>query len=359
MTHLNIKTNFSRTTYRLAAAILALLNISYLLLTQTVNAENQNYAYLRLDRMATSQTTGGTVSVTTGATGSQTEADVQVTFPGSGTQGASSFGVNATAANWTTNVLNLPAGCTAWPSIQSQATSVSGATVTWTSGNLAASTTYCFNFSGTSTLSNPTSANPNLTGTIVTRETGPTVIDTTNYATAIVTNDQISVTATVPPIFSFSLSGNTDALGTLSNSSVTSSPTPRTLTIGTNAGNGFIAWVKDANAGLTSPTASDTINTSGSVDNACSAAYSAGTEFYGLDADETTDPQTNGAIDAEYNCSATTVGAFSTSFTELASSSGPSEGYVLTLNNRAASSTINKAATDYADTITVTGAGQF
>lgn len=348
----------TRTTWLMAAVLLVLANSLYLLVPAIVNAENINWTALRLDRMITSQATGGTVMLATGSTGSETEVDVQVTFPGSGTQGAASYGVNSTASNWTVTTSNLPAGCTAWPSIAT-ATAVSSATVTFPSGNLAATTTYCFNFSGTSTLTTPTSANSNLTGTIVTRASGPTVIDTSNYATASVSSDQITVDADVPATFNFALSGSTDDLGTLSTSAVTSSPTPRTVTIGTNASSGYLVWIKDTNAGLTSPTASDTINTSGTVDDACSAAYSAGNEFYGLDADETTDPQSNGAIDAEYNCSATTVGAYSTTFTELATGSGPTAGYVLTLNNRAAASTINEAATDYSDVLTITGAGQF
>ena len=348
----------ARSARLIIAALILLANAFNLLIPALVSAEDHASAALRLDRMQTSQSTGGTVVLTTGSTGSETEVDVQVTFPGTGTQSATSFGVNSTASNWTVTTTDLPAGCTAWPTITT-ASAVSSATVTFGSGNLAASTTYCFNFSGTTTLTTPTSANSDLTGTIVTRATGPTVIDTTNYATASVGSDQITVEADVPATFNFALSGSTDDLGTLSTSSVTSSPTPRTVTIGTNAASGYLVWIKDTNSGLTSSSASDTINTSGTVDDACSAAYSAGTEFYGLDADENADPQTNGSIDAEYNCTATTVGAYGTSFTELATGSGPTSGYVITLNHRAAAGSLNKAATDYNDVVTVTGAGQF
>lgn len=342
----------------IAAGFIVLANLAYLFFPALVHAEDHAWAALRLDRMQTSQTTGGTVMLRTGSTGSETEASVQVTFPGSGTQGAASFGVNSTFGNWTVTTTNLPAGCGAWTGINT-ATAVSGATVTFPSGNLAASTTYCFNFSGTNTLSTPTSNNSDLNGTIVTRTSTPTVIDTTTYATASVGGDQVTVSATVPATFNFALSGSTDNLGNLTTSSVNSSPTPRTVTIGTNASSGYIVWVKDTNAGLTSSTASDTIDTSGTVDDACSAAYSAGSEFYGLDADETSDPQTNGSIDLEYNCTSTTVGAYSTTYTEVATGSGATSGYVLTLNNRAAAGSLNKPATDYSDIVTLTGAGQF
>lgn len=339
---------FSRKVSLLAAIAILLINASYLILVQTAYAADFTNAYLRLDRMKASTTTGGTVCAKPATTG--TEIDVQVTFP-------SGFTVNTTAANWTVTTTNLPAGSSAWVGIGT-ATAVASQTVTFASGDVVVGTLYCFNFAAASTLTTSTAA-ADKTGVITTRATGPATIDTSEYATAVIADDQISVTATVAPSFSFTLSGTTDALGTLSQTAVTTSPTPRTITVATNGPNGFITWVKDANAGLTSPIVSDTINTSGTVDDACSGAYSAGSEFYGLDADETTDPQTNGSIDAEYNCTTTTVGAYSTTFTELATSTAATSGYVLTLNNRAAAGNLNKPATDYADTVTVSGAGNF
>lgn len=339
---------FTQKTSLLAAIAILLINASYLILVQTVHAAAFTNAYIRLDRMKASTTTGGTVCAKPATAG--TEIDVQVTFP-------SGFTVNTTATNWTVTTTNLPAGSSAWVGIGT-ATAVSSQTVTFASGDVVVGTLYCFNFAAASTLTTSTAA-ADKTGVITTRATGPATIDTSEYATAIIADDQIAVTATVAPSFSFTLSGTTDALSTLSQTAVTSSPTPRTITVATNGPNGFITWVKDSNAGLTSTVASDTINTSGTVDDACSAAYSAGSEFYGLDADETTDPQTNGSIDAEYNCTATTVGAYSTTFTELASGTAGTSGYVLTLNNRAAAGNLNKPATDYADTVTVSGAGNF
>lgn len=322
-----------------------LLAMAIPLIPQHANAVFTN-AYLKLDRMKASTATGGTVCAKPATVG--TEADVQVTFP-------TGFTVNGTAANWTVTTTPLPAGASAWLGIGT-ATAVASQTVTFPSTELTVATLYCFNFSGTTTLTNST-AGANKTGTITTRTGAAATIDTSNYATAVIANDQIVVSATVSATFSFALGDNADDFGTLSTSSVTSVTTTATIT--TNATNGYIAWIKDANAGLVSTLASDTINTSGTVDDACSGAYGAGSEFYGLDADETTDPETNGTIDPEYLCTATTVGAYDTAFTELATGSGPTSGYVVTLNNRAAASGINKAATDYADTITVVGAGNF
>lgn len=367
-----LTTKIKRSTALTAAALLLVFNASYLILSVTVYAENQLWAALRLDRMITSNSTnnGGTVMVRTGSTGTEIEASVQVTFPGNGTQGAASFGVNSTAANWTTTTTNLPAGCTAWPGIGT-ATAVSGATVTFPSTDLAATTTYCFNFAGTSTLSNPTSAGSGstLTGTIVTRTSAPANIDTTNYAVAIVTNDQITVTATVPATFNMAIGtcgSNTDALGNLSVSSVVSSGTACRITFTTNAPSGWIAWAKDAdsNLGLRSTINAYTIPGSSTLDDNCTGVdddITAGTEGYGVDSNIITDAGGGGTvtIDGDFNCGAGFVGDYDTNFTEIATSNGAANGDVIDLIHQAAISGLTPPATDYQDVVTVSGAGQF
>lgn len=308
-------------------------------------------AYLRLDRMKASTTTGGTVCAKPAT--AATEENVQVVFP-------TGFTVNATAANWTVTTTNLPSGATAWVGIAT-ATAVSGQTVTFASGELVVGTLYCFNFSGTTTLTNST-AGASKTGTITTRTITPTTIDTSPYATAVITDDQIAVTATVPSIFSFTLGGNTAALGTLS-SSTTTSATGVTLTIATNASAGWIAWVK--NVALTSVATGETITSPGTVDDTPSDLAS--TTGVVLDADITTDSSTgDGTVSqaagygAEYaGANTTSGGALSTILQPIARSNGTSDGDVLTLLVRAKVSAVQAAASDYADTITVVGAGRF
>lgn len=343
----------SRSAWLIAAGLILLVNAINLIVPLIVSAAPLTNAYIRLDRMKASTATTGVVAAKAATVG--TEAGVRVTFP-------AGFTVSTTLANWAVATTSLPAGCTAWPGIAAPTNAISGQSVDFVGGDLTVGTLYCFRWTNTAALTTST-ANPDKTGTITTCTTyatcSSTTLDTGNYATAVIAEDQITVTATVPATFSFTLSGTTDALGTLSTSAVTSSSPARTVTLATNASNGYIVWIMDSNAGLTSASASDTINTSGTVDDACSAAYSSGTEFYGLDADETNDPQANGTIDAEYNCTANTVGAYSTTFTELATGTGPTSGYVITLNNRAAAAAINKAATDYTDIVTVSGAGNF
>lgn len=319
----------------------------------TAQAANFQQAYLRLDRMKASTTTGGLVCAKPATTG--TEADVQVTFP-------TGFTVNATAANWTVTTANLPSGATAWVSIAT-ATAVSSQTVTFPSGDLVVGTLYCFNFSGTSTLTTGTAGNSK-TGTITTRTSGPATIDSSSYATAVITDDQIVVSATVPPIFTFALSGTTDSF-TADLSTTTTSTSGRTTTVATNAASGWIQWVKSTNAGLTSATTSETIATAGTVDD--SPSDLASVTGYVLDVNVTTDSGTgDGTVSqaagygAEYNGTNTTSGGtLSTTFQPMAASNGTTDGDVLTLIERAKISAVQAAATDYTDTLTIVAAGRF
>lgn len=310
-------------------------------------------AYLRLDRLTASTTTGGTVCVKVATTGS-TDATIRVSFP-------TGFTVNGTASNWTVTTTNLPAGASAMPGITT-ASSVSSQDVTFPISDISSGTTlYCFNFSGSSTLTNPTAGNDK-TGTIYVEASGPTTIDSGNYALSIISNDQIVVTATVPATFSLTLGSNSQALGTLSTGSV-SSGSGVAVTVATNAGNGWIGWVLSANAALDSATTGDSIATTGTVDDTPSS-LSAGTEGYVLDADLTTDSGTSGSgsvtIDAEYlGADTSSGGALSTTFTEFATADGPTDGDVITLIPRAAISGLTQAASDYTDTLTVVAAGHF
>ncbi len=320
---------------------------------QLAHAGNFQQVYIRLDRLKASTTTGGTVCAQPQTAG--TEADVQVTFP-------TGFTVNTTASNWTVTTTNLPSGATAWVSIGT-ATAVSSQTVTFPSGDLVVGTLYCFNFSGTSTLTTATAGNDK-TGTVTTRATGPSTIDSSGYALSIVSDDQIVVTATVPATFTFSLSGNTDTF-TSNLSTTTTSTSGQTVTISTNAASGWVAWVKSANAALNSASTGATIATAGSVDNAPTDLASA--TGYVLDVNITTDSGTGtGTVSqasnygAEYNGTNTTSGGtLSTSFQPIAASDGTTDGDVLTLIERAKISAVQAAATDYTDTLTVVAAGRF
>ncbi len=326
----------------LVAALSAVLNrASAASLTQT---------FVRFDRMKISTATTGTVCAKAATVA--TEASVQVTFP-------TGYTVSTTTGNWTVSTTNLawPTSAVAWPGIGT-ATAAAGQVVTFPSTDLTVGTLYCFNWTNTAALSVKSSATASNSGTITTRDSGPTTIDTASFSTASITDDQIAVSATVPQSFSFALSANSDALGTLGTGAVSSSPTPRTATVNTNAKNGWYVWAQDSSTGLNSASASATI---ASTTPGTNSTLSAGTEGYNTGVTQT---QTSGSgtitVAVPFVGGLTGKGGgLDTSLRTLASSNGTANNAVLTLTNNAAISATTSAASDYADTITVVGAGLF
>ncbi len=298
-------------------------------------------AYMRLDRLSTGADISGTICEETGTSG--TEAKIVITFP-------TGWTISNTAADWTTDTSNLPSGATPWVTIGTPATTAAGQVVTFSSGDLSTATLYCFNFTGAnSTLG---AAGTDKTGSFVTQTGANAPIDTTNFAQTVTSSggDQVSVTATVPATFSFSLSGSTIALGTLSTSAVTSGNV--VATVSTNARNGWLAWLK--HTGLTSTTASSTITTPGAYPTVSDLSSTTGLV---VDVDATTGAPT---IDAGFDgTNITSGGNPSTTFDQIASNSAPVSGNQITINARAKVAGTQPAATDYTDTLTITAAGNF
>jgi hypothetical protein len=319
---------------------------------------------VRLDRMkAATATTGRVCAKPSVANLASTEAFVEVTFP-------AGFTVSSTAGNWTVTTTNLDSGQTVWPGIGT-AVNVTGQTVRFPSTDLASSSTlYCFNWSGGTTLTNPSAAN-NLIGTVATRLTGPgAVIDQSGYALSVIADDQIAVTASVAASFTFALSANSAALGTLDPASTINSGTV-TGTVTTNALGGWTAWVRDANSsggnGALNSVAAGNYKIGGAAAVGTAArTLTNGTEDYGLGVTSTTHASGTGGTptaDAAYNSIASTkIGTLNpTVFSVLASNNGTSGGvgdtFVMIL--RSTISTLTPPASDYTDTITVVAAGTF
>lgn len=348
--HTNMKSQtLTRTNWAILAAVFSAVILTPLFISQLTQAASLQEVVMRFDRMKISTATTGTVCAKPASTA--TEADVQVTFPTGYTLGS--------AANFTVSTTNLawPTGGTAWPSITT-ATNVTGQVVTFPSGDLTAGTLYCFNWTNSAAVTTKSSATSSNLGSVATRTSVPATIDSGEYATATITDDQIVVTATVPSTFSFALSGNTDALGTLGTGAVSSSPTPRTATVNTNAKNGWMVWAKDSNTGLTSASASKTI---ASTTPGTNSTLSAGTEGYNTGV---TNSQVGGSgtitVATPFVGNATGKGGgLDTTLRSLASSNGTADTAVLTLTNNVAIAPTTAAATDYTDTITVVGAGLF
>jgi len=317
--------------------------------SQPAKAAALSQVFVRFDRMAINSPTTGTVCAK--PLTASTEAHVQVVFPTGYTLG--------TAANFTVDTTNTawPTGGTAWLGIGT-ASNVTSQTVTFPSTDLVVGTLYCFNWINSTAVTVKSSATSSNLGSVTTQDSGPATIDTAQFMTASISNDQIQVSATVPSAFSFALSGNTDALGTLSTGSVTTSPTPRTATVSTNAKNGWLVWAKDTSTGLTSATASSTI---ASTTPGSNSTLSAGTTGYNTGI-TTTQVGGTGTITVAAPFVGTSTGqggGLDTSMRTLASSTGTADTAVLTIKNNVAISATVPAASDYADTITVVGAGLF
>jgi hypothetical protein len=319
---------------------------------------------VRFDRMKQGTTTTGVVCATPSAGQlASTEGKVVVSFP-------TGFTVSTTTGDWTTNTTSngWPAGAVAWPSIGSTASAAAAQDVTFASGDLTSSSTlYCFNWTTAAALTQPGSANGSEVGNVATQTSGGSGIDSAQYATATVSDDSVLVTATVPPVFTFSLNNNTDALGTLSTSSVKVG-TATTATIGTNAKNGWTLWAKSANAngGLRSAAASYTIASTcnGGTQVGTNTTLSAGTEGYNTGVTGSSHAAGgSGAITVNtttFDGTATGQGGgLCGNFQTIATSNGTAVGDTVTTKNNVAISAATAAATDYTDTITYVGAGLF
>jgi hypothetical protein len=347
---------------------LLLVIVLPIIFSEKAEATNLTLALVRPDRLATSTATGGMVCAK--STTVDVETMVKVTFP-------TGFATVDTSANWVVDNAGIPADSTFWIGMTSGVTTASAATgqdVTFPSGDMVVGTLYCFHFTGTSTLTTHATPGNNYTGTITTQKAGPTDIDSSGYALSTVSNDQVVVTATVPATFSVAFgdgadpdsNANTDSF-TANLSTSTASTYGNTITIGTNAASGWVAWVKSANAALSSASTGASIATAGSVDNNDTDLAVDVTSGYVLDVDITT--QGSGGTGTvtqasnygqEYNgLNVTSGGTLSTAFQPVAASDGTTDGDVLTLIERARITAVQAAATDYTDTLTVVAAGRF
>jgi hypothetical protein len=343
------KTNMKKASFYSLSALLIIATILGGLLPGQAHAASLTQVMVRFDRLQVSTTTTGTVCAKTSNAG--TEASVQVTYPAGYTVGlAATFTVNTTNTNW-------PSGGTAWPGIAT-ATNVTSQVVTFPSTDLTISTLYCFNWTNAAAVTTTGSASTANTGTVATRNSVPAVLDSSSYVTDSLAGDSINVSASVPQTFTYAISNTADALGNLTSGSVNSSPTPRVLTINTNAGGGWVVWAQDANTGLKSNATGTTI---ASTTPGTNSTISGTTEGYNTGVTST---QTSGS--GSITVAAPFVGGTSgkgggvdTTLRTLASSNGTANNAQLTLTNNVTLSSLTPAAADYADTITLPAAAIF
>ncbi len=350
--HLNSKSSI----ISLSLYVALLISLIYPFLSPLKAGATVDTAFLRFDRHATGSAITGTACLETDTVG--TETNVVIVFP-------SDWTISQTPSNWTVTTTNLPVKPTtggaanAWPSIAT-ATSVNGLSVVFPAADLTVDTFYCFNFAGAS--STIGAAGNDKTGQLKTQGGAP-YVDSVDWATSVVSSgaDQITVTASVSASMTFSLSGNTAALGNIS-SGTTTAASGITETVSTNARNGWVSWaISGTNGGggvgaLHSTIANADIDSPGSHDGTPETLSSSG--GYILDVDTGSGSPT---IAAEYNGgSADTGGHISQGqFRQIAHTTAPANANTVSLVVKARSSATTPAAADYTDTLTVVAAGSF
>ena len=327
-------------------------------------------AFLRLDNLTA--TTFTTARVCFQPTTTSAIHTIVVVFP---TTNGTDYVIDSTASDWGLDTTNLDSGQTAVTNLPANPT-VSGKQVTVTlSADLtpSASNLYCFNFNkqaGTGIIKTSSAgANETTQGTITTNTSAPAVINQTTYSESIISNNQVVVSATVPPSFTFVLNGNTDGFASnLSTGSVNTSNGGRTITITTNAAGGWIIWAQDLNSSsgkgaLQSATAGNYKIPGSASPGTASAIFTAGAENYGLAATINTDAAGGGTVslDGAYDGSTSNFAGTldPTRFRPIASANGTANGDIINVKELVTIAGQTPAASDYTDTISYVGAGQF
>jgi hypothetical protein len=226
----------------------------------------------------------------------------------------------------------------------------SGSTITISSITaLSATTNYCTELTSTTAVTNPGAGIYSVTITAGSdSQTG--AVDVLSSG-----GNAYTITGTIAPTFTMSLSGTTDTFtGNLASGSTTTS-TGIITTINTNAASGWFVWAEDSQAGLHSTTAATTIPTvtTGSNHTMNSGGTGPGNNAYAIAA------LSSNTGNYAYNAGTTGGGLSSSAFNEIATSASAANGVTFTTKELANISATAPPATDYTDTITLIGAGSF
>lgn len=339
--------------------IASVLLLSFLM-PAVASATQLSQVSVSLGRLGSSASTGNDLLVTFRLNTTPTNVgQIVVTFPAgftiaTGTPAVSTTGFPATPASITAPPGTLAATATAG----SRTIVLTGLT----SASLDNTTLYGFKIPA-GTITNPASVGQ-YEITVASQTSGGSPIDLT-YAEVYITGsnqDQIVENASVAPNFNFSLSANTDTVPKVDSSTIQTS-SGVTMTVGTNSPLGYTAYVKSANAALTSATSPGTPITTGTFD-ATPDALAAGTTNYGFV------PSTGAACstctgslsyDAEYSIGdGTHAGAFNgTNFASFVSRSGYTNADQVILKVRDTVANTIGYANDYTDTLTIVAAGNY
>jgi len=215
---------------------------------------------------------------------------------------------------------------------------------------LSATTEYCTVLTSTSAVTNPGSG-----GVYSALITVGSDSQTASFDVLSSGANAYSITGTVTPAFTMSLSGSTDSFpGNLTAGGLTVS-SGITVTINTNAASGWNLYAKDSNTGLASASASHTIASvsPGSNVDFSTGASGPGNEAYGLGV------STNATTNYAYTSSNHGGGLSSSAFNRIATSGTTAANVTQVLHELANIAGTTQPGADYTDTITVIGSGQF
>lgn len=345
-----------------------------LLLPDIASATSLNQAGLEIDRLAASATPGSVfVSIKFNTTAGVSK--VALCF-------ATGFTVaGGTPTVSTANLPNTPSTIALPSSSSLSAVSASGTSTACPTGagsivisNVGTVTnTQLYGFYVTSPgLTNPSTASAQYNNYVSSLTSGSVPIDTTITPTYITTTtgDQVTVTASVAPNFSFSLSSNADSTTTPADPTTSRDTTGVTMSVATNSPLGYTAYVKSAQGYLSSSSTSTHINT-GTFNGAADTITHPTTINYGF-VPTTGTPATTatGTIvyDGEFSdgaggpiVAANKSGSFNgTSFASFVSRQGGyTSGDSITLKERVSVDSSIGYANNYTDTLTIVAAGNF
>lgn len=335
---------------RKIALVLALLMVANILAPAFAVAGGLSNTMLRLDRMKTGVATPFRLVFTTSASPGTVDG-VKIDF------GATSWTPTAS----TTSVASCPTetGATALPGTLTTAVATNVLTISGVTA-LSASTAYCVDLTAAAAVTTPAAGNYLVS---ISTMNGSTPNDTSRVSIPIVTDDSITVTASVPPTFTFALDSNSTAFTAELSPGTKQTTTPRTLTVNTNAKTGWVAWLKNGDTnGLYSTSvnynvAPTTPGTAVNVDTTPSVEQ----YVWGVTASTQSAGVGSTTLDAAYDATGGTNdgSGVDNSFREIASGNGTAQDAVLTLVAAATISPITPAASDYTDTVQVIGAGNF
>lgn len=344
------KRTLTRSRFLLTIMLVLALVAAPFIQASTASAAPLTNTLVRFNRIKISSPTTGTVCAKPATASAETRVDV--TFPNSYT-----LGVFGTFVVDTTVTTGWPVNGVAWTGIGT-ATAVNSQTVTFPSGDLVLnSNIYCFNWTNSAAVTTQGSASALNIGSVTTY-VGASPLDTAQYATPTITDDQIAVTATVQSIFSFALSTNADALGILNSAIINTSSPGTTATVSTNATNGWMVWARDTNGSLSSVSTGDSISTTSVGANATLVAgtrgYNTGVTAGSVGAGAAATPSA-----AYIGTGSGQGGGLDSTLRMVASATAPSHLATMLIKNNVTLNSTVLAASDYTDTITVVGGGLF